>query len=327
MLTSSARIPSFETRSHIEVLAGGAGRGAGLMQPAIADFNRASARFALAPVYVDPVPERALALVREGTRRGVPARAVEARIEEVLSSEDHARSPLIVSVDNPHAVASALESAEGRPILVYLLVRMPNRELMGIRVVIRSDDDQERALAARFFRALGSVTARSGASAVLGVDGRPEHIALEPAYRAWFAEHMQSNMTKLVANTAPENDPLEVTFDGRKTMSLMVKESGATWSDPSELARAIVEHPLMPIMRGRDFAIGELGPDGVRVHVLRVRATDGKPAIRARAVVTPDAYRAAEAEEREAIQRELAAAMDRAAEATLGLALAILTTD
>jgi hypothetical protein len=327
MLASSTHIPSSESRSPVEVTVGGANRGARTMQRAIADFNRTSARFALAPTYVDPVPERALALVREGATRGIRARAVEARIEEVLSDDNQPRSPLIVSVDNPHAVASALERAEGRPILVYLLVRMPSQELMGIRVVIRSGDDQERALAARFFRALGKVTARSGASVVIGVNGRPEHVALEPAYRAWFAEHMQSNMTKLVANIAPENDPLEVTFDGRKTMSLMVKESGATWSDPSELARAVVEHPLMPITRGRDFAIGELGPDGVRMHVLRVRATDGKPAIKARAVVTPEAYRAADVEEREAIRRELAAAMGRAALATLGVTLAIFTTD
>jgi len=327
MLTSSALMPTSEARSRVEVMTAGANRGARLMQPAIANFNRASARFALAPIYVDPVPERALALVREGARRGVTATAVEARIEDVLSSEDRSHSPLIVSVDNPYAVASALESAEGRPVLVYLLVRMPSQELMGIRAVIRSDDDRERELAARFFRALGKLTARSGASAVVGVDGRPEHIALEPAYRAWFAEHMQSNMTKLVANIAPENDPLEITVDGRKTMSLMVKESGPAWSDPSELARAIVEHPLMPITRGRDFAIGEIGPDGVRMHVLRVRATDGKPAINARAVVTPEEYRAANSEERDSIRRELATVMSRSALATLVVTLALFTTD
>src|SRR5205823_8461816 len=183
MLASSTHIPSSDSRSDVEVTVSGAHHGARLMQPAIADFNRTSARFALAPTYVDPVPERALALVREGATRGIRARAVEARIEEVLSADDHVRSPLIVSVDNPHAVASALEKAAGRPILVYLLVRMPSQELMGIRVVIQSDDDPERALAARFFRALGKGTARSGASVVIGVNGRPAHAAPVPASR------------------------------------------------------------------------------------------------------------------------------------------------
>jgi hypothetical protein len=118
-----------------------------------------------------------------------------------------------------------------------------------------------------------------------------------------------------------------VTTDGRKTMSLMLRDSSGGWSDPTDLARAIVEHPSMPVTRGKDFAVGEIGPDGVRVHVLRVRATDGKPAINASAVVSPDAYRAADAERREAIRRELAEAVARAERQTVTRTRPIFTTD
>src|SRR5258708_6201808 len=94
-LVSSSALPHVPAR--IEVLTAGANRGARLMQPAIGAFNRSSTRFTLAPVYVDPVPERAATLAREGVTRGVQSLALEARIEEVLPARDYARSPLIVS--------------------------------------------------------------------------------------------------------------------------------------------------------------------------------------------------------------------------------------
>ena len=330
-METSLALPERDTHApaRVEVLTAGANRGARLMQPAIAAFNRASTRFALTPVYVDPVPERAAAVAREGIQRGIASRSIEARIEEVLPARRADKFPLIVSVDNAEAVASALEAAStgGRPVLVYFLVRMPNDELLGIRAVLQENDIEHQQLGARFFHKLAEVTARSGASAVVGSQGRPEHLALEPAYRAWFADHMNANMTKLIAHTQPESDPFEVTMDGRKTMSLMVKDSTGGWTDPSDLARAIVEHPSMPVTRGRDFAVGEIGPDGVRVHVLRVRATDGKPAINASAIVSPDAYRAADAERREAIRRELAEAVARAERQTVSSTRPVFTTD
>jgi len=321
--------PEVISPARVEVHTAGSGRGAGLMQPAIGAFNRASKRFTIAPVYVDPVPERAATLARQGTLRGIHARAIEARIEEVLPTLKKDKFPLIVSVDNPEAIASALDAAAtgGRPVLVYFLVRMPNEELLGIRAVLEENDVESQRIGARFFRKLAEVTARSGASAVVGNQGRPEHLAMEPAYRAWFAEHMNANMTKLVAHIKPESDPFEVTTDGRKTMSFMLRDSTSGWSDPTELARSIVEHPSMPVVRGKDFAVGEIGPDGVRVHVLRVRATDGKPAINSSAIVSPDAYRAADAERREAIRRELAEAVARAERQMVTRTRPVFTTD
>src|SRR5437764_12099842 len=92
----------------VEVLTAGANRGARLMQPAIGAFNRASTRFALTPVYVDPVPERAAQLAREGVLRGIASQSIEARMEEVLRARRNDKFPLIVSVEPPQAAASAL---------------------------------------------------------------------------------------------------------------------------------------------------------------------------------------------------------------------------
>jgi len=127
---ASVRTASNETpqRARVEVLTAGANRGARLMQPAFAEFNRASNRFTLSPVYADPVPDRAAALVREATSRGIPARGVEARVEEILPSREFKHLPLILSVDNPEAIATALETAvlAERPVLIYFLIRLPS---------------------------------------------------------------------------------------------------------------------------------------------------------------------------------------------------------
>ena len=323
--------PSFketQKRAVVEVLTAGANRGARLMQGSIANFNRTSTRFELAPIYVDPVPERAMTLAREGRSHGLTAVSHEAQIEEVLTSELHNRNtPMVVSIDSPEGIASALTSAPNRPVLVYLLVRMPSQELVGMRIVIRPHEEEVRQTAIRFFRALSRVTARSGAAAVIGPQGRPEHMALEGAYRAWFGSHMQANMTKLVSGTAPENDSFEVTWNGRDTMPLLVRESPHAFRDPSELAHSVVEHPSQPLLRGKDFSVAEIGREGIRLHVVRLRATDGKPALRGSAVVSPDAYRLASAERRQRIQSELAAILAKAAAATLLLTLPVMTTD
>lgn len=326
------QIPSTATqpeRARVEVLTAGANRGARLMQPAFAAFNRASNRFTLAPVYADPVPDRAAALVREATSLGVPARGVEARVEEILPSREFKHLPLILSVDNPEAIATALETAvlAERPVLIYFLIRLPNEELLGFRAVLQRGDEEHQRVGARFFRRLAQVTARSGAAAVLGAEGRPEHLALEMAYRRWFAEHMNANLTKIVAKIRPESDPFEITTDGQATMSLLMRESPYSWSDPSVLARDVVEQPTAPIMRGHDFAVAEIGPDGIRFHIARMRALDGKPAVRAAAVVDPETYEAADVERRERARRESEEALQRAERHSVSRTQPVFTTD
>jgi hypothetical protein len=324
--------PSKEAQPHtarVEVLTAGANRGARLMQPAFAEFNGASNRFTLSPVYADPVPDRAASLVREATSRGIPARGVEMRIEEILASHEFNDLPLILSVDNPEAIANALETAvlTERPVLIYFLIRLPNEQLLGLRAVLQRGDEEHQQVGGRFFRLLAQVTARSGAAAVLGAQGRPEHLALETAYRSWFAMHMNANLTKIVAKIRAESAPFEVTTDGHTTMTLLMRESMDGWSDPSVLARDVIERPTDPITRGHDFSVAEIGPGGIRFHIARMRALDGTPAIRAAAVIDPGAYAAADVERRERARRETQEALQRAERHSVSRTQPVFTTD
>src|SRR5436305_1257517 len=186
--------------------------------------------------------------------------APPARSSALRSRSEHL--PLILSVDNPEAIATALETAvlAERPVLIYFLIRLPNEELLGFRAVLQRGDEEHQRVGARFFRRLAQVTARSGAAAVLGAEGRPEHLALEMAYRSWFASRMNANLTKIVAKIRPESDPFEVTTDGQTTMSLLMRESPDGWTDPSVLARDLIEHTSHPISRGHDFAVAHDSP-------------------------------------------------------------------
>lgn len=311
------------------MLTAGAHRGARLMQPAFEEFNRASTRFTLVPVYADPVPERASELARMASERGLATRGIEARVEDVLAERTLTRQPLVVSVDAPETIASVLETADlrERPILVYLLVRLPSEELMGVRAVLGDGDEDAQRSGAHLFRRLAEVTARSGAATVLGERGRPEHRAIEPRYRRWFADHMKANLTKVIARTRPENDPFEISLNGEQTMALMVRDSERGWADPATLAREAIELPTTPVVPGRDFAVAEIGTGGLRVHIARVRALDGKPAIRAAAVVDPEAYRAADEERRARAVREAASALERANRQMLSRTRPVFTTD
>lgn len=316
------------TRSSAPLVVAGAHRGARLMQPTISAFNRTSDRFVLVPTYVDPLPDRAAALARSAGEQGVEARAIEAHIEEVLGRAE-ARAPIVLSVDTARTIANVLRDVEldAHPVLIYFLVRMPNLQLLGLRATLQADDEPLRDLACEFFDRLSFVTTRSGASAILGGQGRAEHIAVEPLYRRWFADHMVQNLPRVVVGVQPENDPFEITLDGHTTMSLMLRRSAETWADPLEIATEMVREPQNPIHRGRDFGVAETGPDGIRLHTVRIRATDGRVAVRAAAVIDEREYVTAEQERLERARREAVEALRVAERQTLSRTRPVYTTD
>ena len=261
-------------------------RGARLMLPAIKKFNRLSRRFHVVPYYVDPVPGRAESLAAKAIGWRVTAQHQEGRIEEVLLRSTPDSFPSVLHLDRPKAASSAMRAAQRamRPILAYMLVRTPQEELIGIRIVIGADETAEMQTAAQFFDRLGDLTVRSGATSVVGRGGRVDHRAIEPVYRQWFAHHMGSNLAKLVAGLEPESDPIEVTYDGRTSLPFLIIENNDDWMDPSALAKMVLSEPGTPILRGKDFAVGELGSGGIRIHRVRLRL-DGKPALQAQSII------------------------------------------
>lgn len=311
------------------ILSAGAGRGARLLVPSIRRVNEASTRLAIRPTYVDASPGKATALTAEAVREGVPAEALEARIEDVLAAglDGCSTSPVILNLDRPSAIAVALRAAGARTqaVLGYLLVVTPSRELLGIRIVLAATEGDHALGVARFFDALAAVTARSGASWIVGERGEPAHRAIEPVYRDWFAEHFAKNFGKLVGGLEPESSPIEITRDGRRSLAAVITESENGWREPAVLAEEVAANPPLPLLRGEDFAILECGTDGVRIHIVRLRVTDGRLAVFGTTAIDPKAI---VEEQRQEIARVTAEAIARHAErALISRRSPALTTD
>ncbi len=276
-------------REMLRILQGGAGRGAEKNLAAIERFNRRSTRYRICPTYADPGPGRADELLAKAEALGVEAFGVEARVEEAareLPAED--RTPIVLQIDRAADVARTLAATRGssRIVFVYLLVKRASGELAALRFYLRPERIEERTLAERFFERLGGVTVPGGSAALLGEGADAEDLAREPLFRAWFAEHLTKNLPKAVAGLEPECAPFELTEDGRTTETLHLVERDA-FADPIELASTVMRKPSSPIQKGRDFALGEFTPEGVRFSTVRIRKSDGELSIRGTAL--PDA--------------------------------------
>jgi hypothetical protein len=273
----------------VHVINGGAHRGAALNLPYFEEFNRNSQVHKLEVTYVDPVPGRAVALADRASSMGVPAWGMEGRIEACLPAlRREVATPLLLNIDRPRELASVLRASSGVPVLGYIVVRSPNAELLGIRIVAEAHDDNVKEMIAQFFDCLGDVTARRGHNVIFGENGEASHLAIEPLYRSWFARHAAENLPKLVAGLEPDSAPIEITRDGVTPLPLLVRDNRAAWGDPVELARQVANFGA-PLVRGENFVVGELGPDGVRFHLARVRKLDGELSVKRMGVAAPRA--------------------------------------
>ena len=304
---------------------GGAGRGAHLMQTAIAEYNRTSERAELRPLYVDPQPGKARELALQGRDLGVLADYREDTIQASLTAPGDRIAPLVLNLDHPRALAECLEAAGSRPVLAYTLIVSPRGRMYGVRMVYTSDTETDRRSAVGLFRSLATVVANSGADAVFGLSGAIEHSWQEPVYRSWFSEHMTTNVYRVVSGVPSENAPMEITPDGHTTMPVIICEVSA-WEHPASLANRVVDNLPQAIVRGQDFAIAEIARDGLRIHPVRLRHTDGRTAVYDTVAIDPDAV--AESEEEDRLLRERAAkSLKRAENDTLTRRDAALMTD
>jgi hypothetical protein len=256
-------------------LNGGSGRGALQNLPYLAEFNRNSSTYQVQPIYCDPVPRRALELAERANSMGVPAKWIEERIERCLPAlRQNLTTPLLLNIDKARDLVVAIRQCSGQPVLAYLLIKTPNSELLGIRVVIEAHDNEGRERVASFFEQLGEVTARRGSNSIFGENGEATHMANEPVYRNWFARHAEANLPKLISGLEPDSALIEVTKDGSTTMPLQLHDSRHTgWAVPEDLASEVADSGA-PMLRGENFVVGEEGPDGIRFHQARVRKTD-----------------------------------------------------
>jgi hypothetical protein len=311
----------------VTVLNGGAHRGARQNIAAFAEFNRSSTATAIQPVYTDPLPGRALELKAEAERRGVVAGAIEGKVETIVKAIAGASSdPLVLNIDRASGIASVLRETRGlnRAILGYLLVKLPDGGLRGIRYVLEPGDTAAKEAAIAFFETLAHVSERNTSDAIFGERADPAHTLLEPGIRRWFSEHTKANLSKLIAGLEPVSNVLEATTDGQETLPLFVVV-GREWSDPLELAEAVVKNPSLPIRRGARFVIAEVLPgEGIRFHDVR-RRTDDRVTVGGAEVIDLTAIR--EAARREEVARQAAETRRRAKAEALSLRRPVWTTD
>jgi hypothetical protein len=177
-----------------------------------------------------------------------------------------------------------------RPLLLYLIIRLPNKDLVGLTAVLPKDAVEKKLALTAFLLALADCTVRKGFRAVLGEDGLPEHVFREPHYRQLFRAHLTDNLPRLLWDLEPEAAPIEVTFDGQTRMPFLVEDSRTGWRDAGALAKDVLARPSVSIAPGKDLCIGEVGPDGIRLHTARYRALDRALSVNATAVIDAAAF-------------------------------------
>lgn len=320
-------VPYEHPNTNVVVL--GAHRGARQNIPHLARIENDSTRITPQITYVDLYPGRAVQTAELARGRGLTARGVEERAEDYLDNGLPEHTPIFLHLDDPNAVATILRRAEGKPYPIAgdMLLRTPDEHLLGLGFTITEGDDDAKRRVASVFQAIDRVTPRRGAAWVIGEHGRPEHRAAEDAYRTWIGEHARRDLARLMVGLPPESYELELTTNGRNRLPVFVEENTSAWQEPFTLARAFAANPPTAVLRGEEFAIAEIGPNGLRLHIARIRRTDGAVALQGFVGYDPATLDALDRAEREREERQLAGAVERAQRQTITRRAPMFTTD
>jgi hypothetical protein len=271
-------LPDAVARTAVDLDLEGLGRGGIHVLNTVASLNARSPSVDLRVRGIDPNPNAIHHAQVAAAERGVRLATVHGRLEDVHAEEGAttAGRPMILATDDALADARGLlaAAASGRAVLLYLLIRLPTMALVGLTAVLTKQDTELKLALAAFLTAVSDATVRKGSRAVLGDQALPEHVFLEPHFRLLFREHLSENLQQLVWDLEPEAAPIEVSFDGETRLPLVIVDSRDGWRDSAALARDVLARPLVAIEPGKDLCIGEVGPDGIRLHLTRYRALD-----------------------------------------------------
>jgi len=296
-------------RETLNLISGGAGRGARATLPAATEWSEKSERTVIRPIYVDPVPGKARQLQMQAVDSGLDAEAYEMKIEEALTGEMAPNTAVVLQLDQPAAVEHALLVSVEYPVPVfaYSMVRTQRDQLLGLALALAAEERDLKKRAAELFKSLAALTVRSGAGAIFGDDGRVQHRQAEAVYRRLCSRHLLRNLPKLIAGLPPESNPIEATWDGQTWQGLVIRPV-AGWQQPVELARQVASDPDIPLIPGQEYTVAELGSDGIRLHRIRMRRLDGRMTVNGTAALDE----AVAAEQAERLRREAETAMQRA---------------
>jgi hypothetical protein len=284
-------------KRHVELVApdpllidlAGLNRGGKHAMDTIDAFNRTSPTITLGVNGYDMNPNSIHEARAYAAKRDLQFAVHQGRVQDFVAADgaDAAGRPIIIAVDDARSGAevAAMCASFTRAMLLYLIIRLPNKELVGLTAVLRKEDAAEKLALAAFLLALSDCTVRKGHRAVLGDDALPEHVFQEPHYRQLFRAHLTDNLPRLLWDLEPEAAPVEVTFNGETRMPLLIEDSRAGWRDATTLARDVLARPSVSISPGKDLCIGEVGPDGIRLHTARYRALDRGLSVNATSVI------------------------------------------
>lgn len=309
----------------LDVLNGGANRGARENIRAFEAFNNRTSHAQLQLTYADPDPGRAEGILDDPRLQRMLARAFEGKVEDLVRVQNaENEGPIVLNLDRASGIAAVLRETEGsnRPILAYLLLDLPSGSLWGWRLVLEPRDRAARMVAITVFDVIAAASERNGSTKVLGTDADPAHRLIEPIIRSWFAEHCEQNLHKIAAGVEPVTATMEVT-DGQTTYPLFVAIRD-DWSDPLLLAEQIVANPTMPIRKGTQFVVAEVSTAnaGIRFHIVR-RRTDDRVT-----VAGSERYDAASIEaNREVLRQRALEAIEHAKQVTISRRNPVRTTD
>ncbi len=254
----------------------GAGRGAERMQPFVAAHNDQSQALRLDQVIVDDVPGKARTLAEKGRELGLRTSYRETTGEDYLEQSPGEHSPAVIAIDRAPSIERILHMGIDRALLIYVLIQPPFGGLTGWRFVLPPEEAELKRRLADFFRTLAEVTAPSGSHEVF--EPPVNHLA-EDLYRQWFAQHFEKNIAKVVNRLEPETSPAEVTFDGRQTSQVVVLDREDGWRTADQLLHDLQSSLQVAVRRGTNFAMLEIGKDGIRIHRARYRVRDGRFAL------------------------------------------------
>jgi hypothetical protein len=314
---SKKALPATTTsRTLVDVDLDGLNRGGIHAIQTVASMNAASPSVELRLRGIDPNPNAIHHAQVAAAERGVQLASVHGRLEDVHAAEAAQASgrPMILATDDALADARGLLLAaeHGRAVLLYLLIRLPSAALVGLTAVLSKADTELKVALAAFLTAVSDATVRKGSRAVLGDEALPAHVFLEPHFRLLFRAHLAENLQRLIWDLEPEAAPIEISYDGEKRLPLVIVDSRAGWRDAGALAQEVLARPQVAIEPGKDLCIGEVGPDGIRLHLTRYRVLDRKIAVRGTTVADAAA---------------LAEALRRAERQTISRTYPVYTTD
>lgn len=289
------------------VLVAGAGYGLTKSLGALASGLDATRQHPVAIAIAEPVPRKSDQAAQLAADIGLAVTPYVGLAEDAVCDRVGGDAPIVTFLDSAVSTRRVLTApaAQHRPVLVYFVL-LVNQTVLAFRMVfIPGQDAIAQREVALFLEFLQRYLRPTGRDAIFGAGGRMGHKQIEPLLRRWSADHLATNLPKVLAGLPPTSAPFEATIDGKRTMPVVISHHPGGFRPPVELAQTILEDLQSPTTRGEDVAVIELDNAGIRFHFVRTRSTDSKVAISRGVTIDPSSLKATQEALARAVRYEI----------------------